>query len=155
MTTINDGRDEAYRTLACEVCLYAFNDLIKNTIDIISLERPETTPYTHKRYITLTRRVRYAIEHEARSQAFKGRLNMRYEDRLNALKFQAKSSLATCLQFFEKQHPMTMALKADPDEVIRNANKIIKHWLKTGELDLITSVRAVEIRNRSGWEDEL
>lgn len=144
-----------YVTLACEVCLYAYNDYVRRTIDLMSLEMPKVNKYTATRNLTITNKLwkesqgdkRYARHHPNLQK-------IKYEERLKSKKAQYRRDIIECKQFFEDEGPLTTVLGATSEEVLEKAHKDIKRWLETGRLELVTSVRPLETQKVKDKEDD-
>ena len=147
--------DEAYRTLACEVCLFAFNDYIRRTIDYLSLTKPNLNQFTQERNKKLRRQIWKELEFDTAKSpnVRKTKMKRRFQERVEYKKDQYKADAIECYLFFKKHNPLTMVLDAEPDDIFDRADSLINKWLKTGTLELVASSRAVEARNRKGVDD--
>ena len=147
---------EAYRTFACEIALYAYNDYIKYSIDIFCLEHPLENDFTEKRF----RRLSKVIMYEAvRNQKRRGRKGLSHEQKLRmfckeipfAVK-QYREKAENCKRFFKDPHPICGLLGLDGDKILENADKQIERWIAGEDIHLKKSIRGLYFDGEEEFE---
>lgn len=139
-----------YVTLACEVALYAYNDLVRRTIDLISIEKPDTNQYTHRRWFVIQNSVWKEINRDRWSRKLPiEKKRRRFEELMRAKKSIYRTDIAQCKRFFTSGGPLTTVMGVSSDKVLERAHNTVKHWLETGSLSLVTSVRPLETKKLS------
>ena len=149
-----------YITLACEICLYAYNDLVKQSIDLYCLEHPESdAPHIKERNERLRARaitsLRWMYNHyHARPDTPRARKRIARE--LDLYKIFLIDDIRTCREFFLSEHPIAGGLGINGERVIRKAEKVVAEWVRTGDpFKLKASVRPIyQADNTEEEEDE-
>lgn len=143
MTENANGIDENYKTLACDVALFAFNDMITDTIDLICLEEPWANKYTLNRYNKYCDSTSRKIRHNRRkseniTDAFIGEL---LAEEIEWRKKILKDDLKTCKDFFLDPNPLAAAVGATGAEIIEQYKDRVKEWLENGKIQLFKTTR--------------
>ena len=134
---------ENYKTLACEVALYAFNDYVRNSIDLYCLEHPDENDFTAARYVGLVKRMKKDIiqrRMQNKLDILDTTILKIYYRELPYRKRILRSKIEKCERFFMEPAPICGLIGLD-DSILANADDLIDKWLATGEAELLKTIR--------------
>lgn len=145
MTAQEQATYNNYLTLACEIVLYTYNDYIRDSINLFTLEHPDENRFTEARYIKLVNTIISNIRCNAKKED--GPLNERtirsafYRD-LRVRKQMLRNDIEVCKAFFLDPSPIVGCIEINGALAIRKADEVVERWLATGSVEFLTSVRA-------------
>lgn len=153
MTERELATQEAYNTFACEIALYAYNDYIRYSIDLFTLDNPDENDITRRRFEEIARSIKARLVdgYVKRGVQDNGRLLRRL---CRELKFEQKvlrAKAEECRAFFLTPHPICGLLGLNGENVIRKADKMVDRWIAGETIRLKKSVRSESFEL---WEDE-
>lgn len=147
MTEHELGTTEAYNTLGCEICLYAYNDYIRQSIDLYCLKHLESEkPWVKDRNRRLMRnmrtriRWRYLRYREMEDTPRNARLFNRETGFLMSL---LEGDIAMIKMFFLEPSPIVGLIGLNGENVLKKADKMVERWKSGERIRLKNSVRSV------------
>ena len=136
--------DDAYRTLACEIALYAYNDYIRYTVDLYCLDNPDENDFTTAHYLKLAKQMKEEIKFrrlKCKKDILDKSLLQDFYHELPIRKKFLRRKREICEAFFQDPNPIAGYVGID-DSALAKGDEMVDHWLATGEVMLLKTVRA-------------
>lgn len=144
MTTQEQATMENYVVLACEVALRAYNDLVKASIDLYSLEHPDENDITMNRYLRIGNRLKNRIVRNYHPEHREGmKLYKILKDEIPMEAERLRANVRICRLFFEEPHPLCGYLGLDGKTVLKNAEDKLNRWLAGEKIKIQNSARGI------------
>ena len=134
MKTAKNNTIENYKTLACEVALYAFNDYIRYSIALYSMEHPDEAPHIEQRYKEIVKTIGWDMNSPKKG------IRRRYYKEFKHKKALLREKIQECEDFFTGPDTLAGFISLD-EEALERADDLVDKWISTGKLELLPIIR--------------
>ena len=145
MTTNEVATMPNYMTLACEIILYAYNDYIRDNLDLYCLAHPHKGKHTEERYrkvllhMDANLRWQYRRFRETGDQSVLNKFRRRERELFPKL---LQSDIMVCRNFF-LENPLIESMELNGERILAQADRTIQRWIDGEKIHLKKSCRGL------------